>query len=202
MRDWDKVRQGRNSKVSRRDVMGAAAAAATLTIVPRHVLGGPRRTPPSEKLNIAGVGIGGRGAGDLDEVGTENIVALCDVHDQYAAKTFKRYPKARRYRDFRKMLAAQKNIDAVIVATPDHTHAVVAMMAIKMGKHVFCEKPLAHSIYEIRRLTEAAREAKVATQLGNQGQASEGTRLVCEFIADGAIGPVREVHSWCNRPIS
>jgi hypothetical protein len=182
--------------------MGAAAAAATLTIVPRHVLGGPRRTPPSEKLNIAGVGIGGRGAGDLDEVGTENIVALCDVHDQYAAKTFKRYPKARRYRDFRKMLAAQKNIDAVIVATPDHTHAVVAMMAIKMGKHVFCEKPLAHSIYEIRRLTEAAREAKVATQLGNQGQASEGTRLVCEFIADGAIGPVREVHSWCNRPIS
>ncbi|UCC98446.1 MAG: Gfo/Idh/MocA family oxidoreductase [Phycisphaerales bacterium] len=202
MRDWDKVCEGRSLKVSRRDVMGAAAAAAALTIVPQHVLGGPRRIPPSEKLNIAGVGIGGRGAGDLDEVGTENIVALCDVHDQYAAKTFKRYPKARRYRDFRKMLDAEKNIDAVIVATPDHTHAVVAMMAIKMGKHVYCEKPLAHSIYEIRRLTEAAREAKVATQLGNQGQASEGTRLVCEFIADGAIGSVRQVHSWCNRPIS
>ena len=182
--------------------MGAAAAAAALSIVPRHVLGGPRHIPPSEKLNIAGVGIGGRGAGDLDEVGSENIVALCDVDDEYAAKTFQRYPKAAKYRDFRIMLDKEKGIDAVIVATPDHTHAVVAMTAIKMGKHVYCEKPLAHSIYEVRRLTEAARQAKVATQLGNQGQASEGTRLVSEFIWDGAIGPVREVHSWCNRPIS
>ncbi len=202
MKDWKKVGKGRSGKISRRDFMGAAAAAAVLTIVPPHVLGGPRRIPPSEKLNIAGVGIGGRGAGDLDEVSTENIVALCDVDDKNAAKTFERYPNAKRYRDFRKMLDTQKDIDAVIVATPDHTHAVVAMTAIKMGKHVYCEKPLAHSIYEVRRLTEAARQAKVATQLGNQGQASEGTRLVCEFIWDGAIGPVREVHSWCNRPIS
>ena len=199
MNDWKKTCKAQNLKVSRRSFLGAAAA---FTIVPRRVLGGARSIPASEKLNIAGVGIGGRGAGDLNEVGTENIVALCDVDDKYAAKTFEKYPNAKRYRDFRKMLDTQKDIDAVIIATPDHTHAVVAMTAIKMGKHVYCEKPLAHSIYEIRRLTEAAREAKVATQLGNQGQASEGTRLACEYIWDGAIGPVREVHSWCNRPIS
>jgi len=121
---------------------------------------------------------------------------------KYAANVFKSYPNAKKYHDFRKMLDKEKNIDAVVIATPDHTHAVVAMTAIKMGKHVYCEKPLAHSIYEVRKLTEAAREAGVATQLGNQGQASEGTRLVSEFISDGAIGQVREVHSWCNRPIS
>jgi predicted dehydrogenase len=195
-----KEREG--TKVTRRDFMGTAAAVAGFTIVPRAVLGGPRHVPPSEKLNIAGVGIGGRGAGDLHELSSENIVALCDVDQKYAAKVFKSYPKAEQFRDFRKMLDKQKNIDAVVIATPDHLHAVVTMTAIKMGKHVYCEKPLAHSIYEVRKVTEAAREAKVATQLGNQGQASEGTRLVCEFIWDGAIGPVHEVHSWCNRPIS
>jgi predicted dehydrogenase len=192
----------RSSGLSRREFVGVAAAAA-FTIVPRHVLGGPGRTPPSEKLNIAGIGIGGRGAGDLGEVGSENIVALCDVDEKYAAGVFKQYPKAKKYRDFRKMLDEEnKNIDAVIVATPDHSHAVIAMTAIKMGKHVYCEKPLTHSIWEARQLTEAARAAKVATQLGNQGQASESTRLVCEFIRAGAIGQVREVHSWCNRYIS
>ena len=189
-------------KVTRRDFMRAAGILAGFTIVPRNVLGGVRHVPPSEKLNIAGVGIGGRGAGDLHELASENIVALCDVDQQYAGRVFKNYPDAKKYRDFRRMLDNQKNIDAVVVATPDHTHAVVAMTAIKMGKHVYCEKPLAHSIYEVRKLTEAAREAKVATQLGNQGQASEGARLVCEFIWDDAIGPVREIHSWCNRPIS
>jgi predicted dehydrogenase len=195
-----KEKDNRKSRISRRDFMGAAAA---FTIVPRHVLGAAANTAPSEKLNIAGIGVGGRGAGDIGEVSSENIVALCDVDFRHAADTFKRYPNARQYRDFRKMLDKEnKNIDAVVVATPDHTHAVAAMMAIKMGKHVYCEKPLAHDIFEVRKLTEAAREAKVATQLGNQGQASEETRLVCEFIWDGAIGPVREVHSWCNRPIS
>ena len=203
MKDCRKPNEGQRGSISRRELMGGAAAlAAAFAVVPRHVLGGPKRVPPSEKLNIAGVGIGGRGAGDLREVGSENIVALCDVDDKYAANTFKRYPDAAQFRDFRKMLDKQKDIDAVIVATPDHTHAVIAMTAIKMGKHVYCEKPLAHDIFEVRKLAEAAREAKVATQLGNQGQASEGTRLVCEFIWDGAIGPVREVHSWCNRPIS
>jgi len=193
----------KDSKISRRDFMSGATAVAAFTIVPRHVLGGAGNTAPSEKLNIAGIGVAGRGAGDIGEVSSENIVALCDVDFRHAAGTFKQYPKARQYRDFRKMLDKEnKNIDAVVVATPDHTHAVATMMAIKMGKHVYCEKPLAHDIYEVRKVTEAAREAKVATQLGNQGQASEETRLVCEYIWDGAIGPVREVHSWCNRPIS
>jgi len=192
-----------DGRLSRRDFIGAAAAVTAFTIVPRYVLGGPRNIPPSEKLNIAGIGIGGRGAGDLDEVGGENIVALCDVDKNYAGGVFKKYPNAKAYTDFRIMLEKEdKNIDAVVIATPDHTHAVIAMMAIKMGKHVYCEKPLAHSIYECRKLTEAASEAKVATQMGNQGQASEERRLVCEFIWAGAIGQVREVHSWCNRPIS
>ena len=203
MKHREKPNQKQKRKVSRRDFIGAAAAAAAFTFVPRHVLGGPRNVPPSEKLNIAGIGFGGRGDGDLHEVSSENIVALCDVDWKYGARTFERYANAARYHDFRKMLEKEdKNIDAVVIATPDHTHAVASMMAIKMGKHVYCEKPLAHSIYEVRKMTEAAREAKVATQLGNQGQASEETRLVCEFIWDGAIGPVREVHSWCNRPIS
>lgn len=197
-----KADDGGKVQITRRNFMSTAAAVTAFTVVPRHVLGGPRRTPPSEKLNVAGVGIGGRGAGDLHELSSENIVALCDVDQKYAAKVFKKYPDAKKYRDFRKMLDRQKDIDAVVVATPDHSHAVIAMMAIKMGKHVYCEKPMAHSIYDVRKLTEAANEAKVATQLGNQGQASEGTRLVCEFIWDDAIGPVREIHSWCSRPIS
>ncbi|MHC4351913.1 MAG: Gfo/Idh/MocA family protein [Planctomycetota bacterium] len=192
----------RVAKMSRREFVGATAAGAAFTIVSPHVLGGSGRVPPSEKLNIAGIGIGGRGAGDLHECRSENIVALCDVDDRYAAKVYKSYPHAAKYHDFRKMLDKEKNIDAVVIATPDHTHAVISMAAIKRGKHVYCEKPLAHSIYEVRKVTEAARKVGVATQLGNQGQASEGTRLVSEFIADGAIGPVREVHSWSNRPIS
>ena len=193
----------RSSGLSRREFVGSAAAAAAFTFVPRHVLGRSGESSANEKLNIAGIGFGGRGDGDLHEVSSENIVALCDVDWKYGARTFERYPKAKKYRDFRKMLDKEgKNIDAVVVATPDHTHAVITMMAIKMGKHVYCEKPLTHSIYEARKIAEAAREAKVATQLGNQGQASEGTRLVCEFIWAGAIGPVREVHSWCNRYIS
>jgi len=183
-------------------MIGTAAGLAALTIVPRHVLGGPGHVPPSEKLNIAGIGIGGRGEGDLDECRSENVVALCDVDDAYAGRVFAKYPKARKWRDFRKMLDEQKDIDAVVIATPDHTHAVIAMAAIKCGKHVYCEKPLAHSIWECRQLTEAAREAGVATQLGNQGQASESNRLVSEILWDGAIGPVREVHAWCNRYIS
>ena len=188
--------------ISRRGFVKGATAVAAFTIVPRHVLGGAGNVPPSEKLNIAGIGIGGRGEGDLDECGSENIVALCDVDEAHAARVFKKYPKAKKWTDFRKMLDEQKDIDAVVIATPDHLHAVVAMAAIKRGKHVYREKPLAHCIWECRQLTLAAREAKVATQLGNQGQATEGNRLVSEIIWDGALGTVREVHSWCNRPIS
>jgi predicted dehydrogenase len=189
-------------RLSRRSFLGTTAAVAAFTVVPRHVLGGADNVPPSEKLNIAGIGIGGRGEGDLDECGSENIVALCDVDENHAGHVFKKYPKARKWTDFRKMLDEQKDIDAVVIATPDHLHAMVAMAAIKRGKHVYCEKPLAHCIWECRQLTLAAREAKVATQLGNQGQATEGNRLVSEIIWDGVLGTVREVHSWCNRPIS
>jgi len=191
-----------NKKISRRDFMGGAATAAmAFTIVPRHVLGGPGHTPPSEKLNIAGVGVGGMGGSDLQSLASENIVALCDVHDSYAAKTFKTYPKAKVYKDYRKMLDKQKDIEAVVVATPDHTHACIAMAAIKAGKHVYVEKPLAYSIHEVRKLTEAARQAKVATQMGNQGHAGEAIRNICEWIADGAIGAVREVHAWTTHAV-
>ena len=189
------------NKTSRRVFLGkSAAAAVSLTIVPRRILGGPGNIPPSEKLNIAGIGVGGQGSWDLDNVSSENIVALCDVDWKQAADTFKRYPNAAKYRDFRKMLEKEKNIDAVVVATPDHTHAVATMMAIKTGKHVYCEKPLTRTVYEARAIAKAAREAKVATQMGNQGMAFEGNRLINEWLSDGAIGQVREVHAWSDRP--
>ena len=128
------------------------SALATVTIVSREVLGGPGHIPPSEKLNIAGVGVGGQGGWDLDQVENENIVALCDVDSTYAAKTFARYPRAKQYRDYCEMFAKEKGIDAVVVGTPDHIHAVVSMMAIKLGKHVYCEKPLTRTIHEARAL--------------------------------------------------
>ena len=190
---------GKGGGLSRRDFIGGAAAAA-FTIVPSYVLGGPGRTLPSEKLNIAAIGVGGRGAANLAALSSENIVALCDVDWRQAAPAFKRYRHAKKYRDFRRMLEKEKGIDAMVVSTPDHTHAVATMMAIKMGKNVYCEKPLTHSIYEARKLAEAAREHKVATQMGIQGHAGEGIRLLCEWIWDGAIGAVREVHTWTDRP--
>ncbi|MCX5637006.1 MAG: Gfo/Idh/MocA family oxidoreductase [Planctomycetota bacterium] len=174
----------------------SAAAAAAFTIVPRHVLGGAGQSPPSEKLNIAGIGIGGMGASNLQNVAGENIVALCDVDDEYAAKTFAAYPNAKKYRDWRKMLDERKDIDAVVIATPDHTHAVIAMAAIKAGKHVYCQKPLTHNIYESRMLTEAARRAGVVTQMGIQGHSSSNARMLCEIVRSGAIGMVRQVQAW------
>lgn len=196
-----KNRARSGNPISRRKFLGSAAAGAALfTIVPRHVLGGVGYTPPSEKLNIACIGIGGKGRSDVQGVAGENIVALCDVHEGHAAGTFKRYPDAKKYNDFRKMLDENPEIDAVTVSTPDHTHAVAAMRAIKMGKHAYCQKPLTHTVFEARALAEAAREHKVATQMGNQGHASEETRRICEFIWNGAIGPVREVHVWTDRP--
>ena len=188
---------GRRS--SRRDFLrGATGAAAAFTIVPRHVLGGGVQ-PPSEKLNVACIGIGGQGKASVNGTQGENIVALCDVDMRRAGKQFESLRKARRFRDFRKMFDAMEDkIDAVTVATPDHTHVVAAMAAIKRGKHVFCEKPLAHSIYEIRELMKAAREHKVVTQLGNQGHSFNHIRLFCEWIWDGAIGNVYEVHAGCG----
>ncbi len=188
----------KTKKLSRREFLSTTALAATFTIVPRHVIGGADYTPPSDKLNIAAVGIGGMGASDLKNVEEEDLIALCDVDEEYAAKTFKEYPKANRYRDFRKMFEKQKDIDAVIVATPDHTHAVVTMAAIQEGKHVYCQKPLTHNIYEARKLTEAARDSKIVTQMGIQGHSGEGIRLICEWIWDGAIGQVHEVDAWSS----
>lgn len=169
-------------------------------IVPRHVLGAPGQTSPNEKLNIGVIGSGGRGVDDIDGVKTENIVALCDVDDQRAAAMQKRFPQARTYQDFRVMLDKQKDIDAVVVATPDHIHAVACMAALRRGKHVYCEKPLTRTVQEARVLARAAAEAKVATQMGNQGMAFEGNRLIKEWIWAGLIGPVREVHVWSDRP--
>ncbi len=187
--------------ISRRQFIGGATlASAGFLIVPSHVLGQGGSKPPSQKLNIAGIGVGGQGGHDISQMTDENIVALCDVDTAHAGGTFRRYPDAKIYKDYRKMLAEQKDIDAVVIATPDHQHAIMAMAAIKMGKHVYCEKPLTHTVWEARQLAQAAREHKVATQMGNQGQASEETRRLCEMIWDNAIGPVREVHVWTDRP--
>ena len=185
--------------VSRRAFVGAATSAAfACTIVPGRLLG---KDAPSNKLNIGVIGVGGRGRANLKGVADENVVALCDVDLQRAKDSIKNHPQAKGYRDFRVMLdEMDKGIDAVIVATPDHTHYVAAMAAIERGKHVYCEKPLAHSIYEVRMLTEAARKHQVATQMGNQGHSSENIRLCCEAVAGGAIGDVREVHAWSDRP--
>ena len=192
---------GQDGKLSRRHFMGAAAAAAAFTIVPSHVMGAAGQKPPSEKLNIAGVGIGGMGKSNLRACETENIVALCDVDWAYAADVFKKYPDAKKWKDFRKMLDEQKDIEAVIVATPDHLHTPVAMAAMQRGKHVYVQKPLTRLVSEARALTEAARKYKVATQMGNQGHSGNGVRDICEWIWDGAIGEVKEVHAWTNRPI-
>jgi predicted dehydrogenase len=193
-----KMKKEKNKTISRREFMGGAAAAAmAFTIVPSHVLA----QPPSNKLNIAGVGIGGMGGSNVRACRDENIVALCDVDEKYAGKVFKAYPKAKVWFDFREMLDKQKDIEAVIVATPDHLHAVVSMEAMKRGKHVYCQKPLTRLVAEARALTEAARKYKVATQMGNQGHSGDGVRNICEWIWDGAIGEIREVHAWTNRPV-
>ena len=185
----------------RRFLKGIGAGAVAFHVVSAEVLGGPGKMPPSEKLVLAGIGAGGRGGSDIRAVASlgHEFIALCDVDDKRAAGTYKKFPKAKTFRDFRKMLdAVDRQIDAVVVGTPDHTHAVAAMAAMKRGKHVYCEKPLAHSIWEVRSLMDAARRYKVVTQLGNQGHSSEHIRLLCEWVWDGAIGQVTEVHAACD----
>jgi predicted dehydrogenase len=166
--------------------------------VPRYLVAGAGDAAPSAKLNIAGIGVGGMGANNLLNLESQNIVALCDVDLSYAAKTIAKYPGAKVWTDYREMLEQQKDIDAVLIATPDHTHAVIAMAAIKAGKHVYCQKPLCHNPHEARVLAQAAAGSKVATQMGIQGHSSEGFRLICEWIWAGAIGEVREVDAWCS----
>jgi predicted dehydrogenase len=184
------------NRISRRTALGASAAA--LAVLPRHVLGG-EKPPPSDKLNVAGIGVGGMGGSNLRHIErSENIVALCDVDPNYASRTFKRYPKAKTYTDYRRMLDGQDGIEACVIATPDHTHAVITMACMKAGKHVYTQKPLTHDVYEARRLAEAAAETQVATQMGIQGHSGEGARLICEWIWSGAIGEVRRVDSWCS----
>jgi len=192
-----------NYNQSRRRFLGnMAATTAGLTILPSYVIGGLGHRSPNDKLNIAAVGVGGVGATNVLNSNTENIVALCDVDSKYAAATFKKYPKAKIFSDYRVMMDTMGDqIDAVIIATPDHTHAIITAHAMKMGKHVYVQKPLTHSVYESRYLLDLSKEYNVATQMGNQGNSGEGIRQTCEWIWDGAIGEVKEVHVWTNRPI-
>jgi predicted dehydrogenase len=189
-------------KHTRRDFLKTTTiASAAFSILPSLGYGVSSSKGPGQKLSVAGIGVGGMGRSNLKACATENIVALCDVDNNYAGKTFAEYPNAKVYRDFREMLEKQKDIEAVIVATPDHTHAVIALAAIQAGKHVYVQKPMTHSVHEARVLTEAARQQKVATQMGNQGHSGDGTRQVREWIQAGIIGKVREVNVWTNRPV-
>ena len=190
--------QGRG--ISRRSFIGGIGAG--VVIAGSNILGGRSHAAPTDKLNIAAIGIGGVGKNNIKALAEqENIVALCDVDQDYAAPVFELYPNARKWTDYRRMLDEQKDIDAVMIATPDHTHAVIAMAAMQLGKHVYLQKPLTRLVSEARILTEAARKYKVMTQMGNQGHSGEGVRSVTEWIAAGVIGEVREVHAWTNRPV-
>ena len=208
---------------TRREFVGDTARAALgAMIVPRHVLGGRGYQAPSATLNVACVGIGGMGMQNMRRLLGENIVAICDVDFPYVERSLGRelrpaqgatgpsaeaeklrdaYTKATKYDDFRQMLDKQKDIDAVIIATPDHLHAVIAMAAMQLGKHVYVQKPLTYSVYEARLLAKTARSTGVVTQMGNQGHSMEGTRRINEIIASGVIGPVREAHVWTDRPV-
>lgn len=159
-----------------------------------------RMNTSAEKLNIGFIGAGGRGSKNIESLADQNVVALCDIDESRMRKPAKDHPGAKRYADFRKMLAEQKDLDAVVVSTPDHTHAVACLMAMRLGKHVYCEKPLTHDIAEARLLRETAARCKVASQMGNQLTAENSFRRAVELIQDGAIGAVREVHVWTDRP--
>jgi predicted dehydrogenase len=208
---------------SRRHFLGTTLGAAAFTIVPRHVLGGPGFVPPSEKVNIAIVGCGGQGRTNLEALFAEpdaQIVAVADpiehsdlnefyfkgeagrlplkaMAQKQAAETRRNF-KVADYEDFRVMLDKEKGIDAILCATPDHLHAYVSITAMRCNKHVYCEKPLGHNVWEVRQMARVARETGVATQMGNQGHAREGIRRTCEYLWDGAIGTVREVHAWTS----
>jgi predicted dehydrogenase len=229
----------RDHQTSRRQfIQSAALAAAGVTIVPRHVLGGVGYQAPSDTVNVAAIGVGGMGRSNLTALASQNIVALCDVDWDYADRGFQQLnapmsenmqrrlaeatpeqrarieaqranaqrlaegaSKAKRYTDYRQMLEQQKDIDGVVIATPDHLHAVIAIAAMDLNKHVYVQKPLCWSVHEAREMAKKAKEKKVVTQMGNQGHSSDDARKVNEYIWAGAIGEVREVHVWTNRPL-
>jgi len=244
-----KSEQNSGKSLTRRDFIGkTATAAAAFTIVPRHVLGGPGYTAPSDMVNVAGIGLGNQGGSDIQNIASPdvpiqrrmglpglkfyrypgitpprptrrrsddanqmgdaagdfkhaNIYALCDVDSEYAGHIFAGYPKSKVYDDFRKMIDKEKELDAVVIGTPDHTHAVIASYAMNAGLHVFVEKPMAKTIHEVRFLKELAAKTGLVTQMGNQGHNIEGTMQTVEWIQSGAIGNVNEVQMWSNRPV-
>ncbi len=196
----------RTASGSRRHfIKNTAIATAGISIVPRHVLGGPGFIAPSDKLVVAGIGVGGKGRSDIGnfaDSGKADIAYLCDVDDRRAADSVARFPKAKYYKDWRELLEKEsKNFDAVSVSTPDHTHAVAALAAMELGKHVYVQKPLTHDIVEARKLTEAAKKYKVVTQMGNQGASSDGVRTLREWYNADLIGKVHTVYCWTNRPV-
>ncbi|QCR22030.1 Gfo/Idh/MocA family protein [Pontibacter sp. SGAir0037] len=191
---------------SRRNFLKAGAlAAAGFMIVPRHVLGGKGFIAPSDKLLIAGIGVGGKGESDIKsfyDSGKAEIAFLCDVDDRRAATSRERFPKAKYYKDWRELYDKEaKNFDAVSVSTPDHNHAVQTLSAMQLGKHVYVQKPLTHDIYEARMLTDAAKRYKVVTQMGNQGASGDGVRQLREWYDAGIIGDVHTIYCWTDRPV-
>lgn len=225
MKNIKKTFSLKSHRISRRGFLtGALGSAASVTILPRYVLGGSGFTPPSELLNVAVIGAGNQGINNMRallQYSDVRITAICDVdekteslwlerktgrgpalklvEEQYSDKQHsKNYKRCVEYVDFRKMFDKEKNIDAVLIATPDHNHAIAAMWAIKNKKHVYCEKPLTHSIFEARKITEAARQAGIVTQMGNQGHSGESISMTVEWIRDGAIGDITEIHSWSH----
>ncbi len=184
-------------QVTRREFLGATAAFAGFTIVPRHVVAGSGQAAPSEKLNLGCVGVGGmQGANDVRSVSSENIYALCDVDEKFLDKAAERYPKAKKYRDFREMLDKEyKNLDGITITIPDHMHASVAVRAMERGLGVYCQKPLTQTVWESRLMAKAAKKYKVPTQMGNQGYSHPATRIASEIIWDGQLGDMTVVHS-------
>src|SRR5438105_4655961 len=207
-----RVRSSRNtlkenlpmSRTNRRDFLKTSALAGVgFFIAGRNLALGQESNSPNERINVASIGVGGKGDSDSSQAAQfANLVAICDTDQKTLARKAEHFPKAKKYQDFRRMLEEMgKQIDAVTVSIADHCHAVAAMMAMKMGKHVYSQKPLTHSVWEARMLQQAANDFKVCTQMGNQGSAEDGLRRAVEIIQDGIIGPVKEVHVWTNRPI-
>lgn len=191
-----------STPLTRRSFLRTTSLASAATLAFPHVMRSQGGVSPNSKLNIAVVGVGGRGEAAVRGVAKENFVGFCDVDDARAANMYKEFPNVPTFRDYRRMFEQLGNqIDAVTVSTPDHMHFPIAMAAIAMGKHVFVEKPLTHTVWEARQLAKAAKEKKVATQMGNQGHANDGTRILKEWVMAGVLGEIREIHSWTNRPV-